>query len=126
MISAFLFFAESKLSNTNIPAPSPRTSPSLSLENGRHLLGDKTLKLSQGFIPPKFRKLSAPPVIIISDFLYLMVSYAKPIAWFAEEHAEDTVKLGPCIWNSIEIKLVAELFMIFGMVRGCNLLCPSS
>ena len=67
-----------------------------------------------------------PPVIIISDFLYLMVSYAKPIAWFAEEHAEDTVKLGPCIWNSIEIKLVAELFMIFGMVRGCNLLCPSS
>ena len=46
------------------------------------------------------------------------IQNASPMAWPAEEHAVDSVKLGPVIPNSMEMWLAPALAMVFGIVNG--------
>ena len=47
------------------------------------------------------------------------------MACAAEEHAVETVKLGPVIPNSMEMWLAPALAMVLGMVSGWTRLWPS-
>ena len=98
--------------------------PRRSFENGRQVSGDTTRIASQAFRMPRLNGASLPPVIARSVAPCAPSRNACPIAWPAEEHAVEMVKLGPVMPNSIEMWLAPALAIVFGMVSGCTRLLP--
>ena len=98
--------------------------PLRSFENGRQVSGETTRIASHAFRMPKLNGASLPPVIARSAAPERTIQNAWPMAWAAEEHAVEMVKLGPVMPNSIEMWLAPALAMVFGMVSGCTRFCP--
>ena len=107
-----------------MPAPSPSTMPWRSFENGRQVSGETTRIASQALRMPKLNGASLPPVRAISAAPDRTIQNACPMAWPADEHAVEIVKLGPVMPNSIEMWLAPAFAMVFGMVSGCTRLRP--
>src|SRR5205085_147692 len=82
---------------------SPRIKPRRSLEKGRQVSGDTTRIASHALSRPKANGASLPPVIAACTWPLRTSQNACPMAWFAEEHAVETVNTGPEIPNSIEM-----------------------
>ena len=78
---------------------------------------DTTRIASQAFRMPKLKGASLPPVIARSVTPVRTIQKAWPMAWAAEEHAVEMVKLGPVMPNSMEIWLAPALAMVLGMVK---------
>ena len=75
---------------------------------------------SQAFRMPKLNGASLPPAMAASVIPLRTIQKAWPMAWAAEEHAVEMVKLGPVMPNSMEIWLAPALAMVLGMVSGCT------
>ena len=100
--------------------------PFLVALNGRQPSLDMTRSPSQAFMPPKHSIDSEPPVTMTSHMPDRIIQNACPIAWFDEEQAVATVKLGPLRLNSMLTWLAAALFISFGTTKGCTRFLPSS
>ena len=79
---------------------------------------------SHAFRIPKLNGASLPPVIAMSASPERTIHAAWPMACAADEHAVETVKLGPVIPNSIEMWLAPAFAMVFGIVSGCTRFSP--
>ena len=63
---------------------------------------------------------SVPPASMTSARPPRMISAASPIACVAEAHAVATQSVGPSRPNFIEMCDAAALYMIRGIVNGCD------
>src|SRR5436190_2020823 len=105
-------------------APSAWIMPWRSLENGRQVSVETTRIASHAFRMPKLNGASLPPASAISAAPDRTIQYAWPMAWPADEHAVEIVKLGPVMPNSIDMWLAPAFAIVLGMVSGCTRFRP--
>ena len=115
---------------TSIPAPSPRTKPSLFISNGLlafsgiSLACERALIFANPAIVKAVTLASVPPVTIASASPANINLIAIPIASVAEAQAEVTVWFGPLSPHLIDKCPPAIFAIILGTNCGDTLLAP--
>src|SRR6202789_2828639 len=99
-------------------APSPMVMPAAAAEKGRHWVGETTRIESQARRKPKVSGASWPPVMAAETMPERIIWKARPMAWVAEEHAVEMLRVGPVIFWSMEMLLSPALAMMRMTVRG--------
>src|SRR6218665_2260695 len=87
--------ADSSVSITNTPAPSPSTMPRRSLEYGRQVSGAMARIDSQARQTKGLRQASVPPATAAWIAPWRSRRNASPIAWVEEAQAVEMVNDGP-------------------------------
>src|SRR5436305_222837 len=110
--------ARSSDSRINAAAPSPSTMPVRFAENGLQLRAASFASArASACIESHSRKLpfvisdSDPPATITSAYPCLIARYASPTLLADDEHAVDTLRIGPPSPFAMEIHPAAALFM---------------
>src|SRR6218665_1447580 len=103
--------ADSSVSITNTPAPSPSTMPRRPLENGRQVSGAMARIDSQARQPKGLRQATVPPATAAWRAPLRSRRNASPIPCVEEAQAVEMVKDGPHNLDGKPIWLAAALAM---------------